>query len=249
MPSAKRLLPLLEFGREREGVDLSGVELTHHKLKELGKRDLPLGVGEPDKLQPLTEPGSGEVQQKEKALLAEIISKVNTLFEGELTDDDKLVYVNHVLKGKLLESEILVQQAANNTKEQFANSPDLSNELMNAILDAFSAHTTMSKQAIDSEKVRSGLKDILLGPAKLYEALREQFAAVREAYPGAYGGLYDSAEMPEPDTKQQPPEPEPVAVEQQGQENSNHQPEVETTDATEPAKAVEPDLYETDQDF
>jgi hypothetical protein len=32
----KRLLPLLEFGREREGVDLTGVELTHHKLKELG---------------------------------------------------------------------------------------------------------------------------------------------------------------------------------------------------------------------
>jgi len=168
----KRLLPLLEFGREREGVDLSGVQLTHHKLKDLGKRNLPLGVGEPDKLQPLTEPGSGEVQQKEKAILAEIISKVNTLFEGELTDDDKLVYVNNVLKGKLLESEILVQQAANNTKEQFANSPDLSNALMNAILDAFAAHTTMSKQAIDSEKVRDGLKDILLGPAQLYEALR-----------------------------------------------------------------------------
>ena len=35
---------------------------------------------------------------------------MNSLFEGELTDDDKLVYVNHVLKGKLLESEILVQQ-------------------------------------------------------------------------------------------------------------------------------------------
>lgn len=169
----KRLLPLLEFGRERDGVDLSGVELTHHKLKNQGKRNLPLGVGEPEKLQPLTEPGTGEVQQKEKVLLNEIISKVNTLFEGELTDDDKLVYVNHVLKGKLLESEILVQQASNNTKEQFANSPDLANELMNAIMDAFAAHTTMSKQAIDSEKVRHGLKDILLGPAGLYEALRE----------------------------------------------------------------------------
>jgi type I restriction enzyme R subunit len=174
-----RLLPLLEFGREREGVDLSGVQLTHHKLKSQGKRNLPLGVGEPDKLQPLTEPGTGEVQQKEKALLYEIISKVNTLFDGELTDDDKLVYVNNVLKGKLLESEVLVQQATNNTKEQFANSPDLANELMNAILDAFAAHTTMSKQAIDSEKVRHGLKDILLGPAQLYEALRGKGAGGR----------------------------------------------------------------------
>ncbi len=120
----------------------------------------------------MTETGSGQVQQKEKALLNEIISKVNTLFEGDLTDEDKLVYVNNVLKGKLLESEILVTQAANNTKEQFANSPDLANELMNAIMDAFAAHTTMSKQALDSEKVRHGLKAILLGPAQLYEALR-----------------------------------------------------------------------------
>ena len=173
----KRLLPLLEFGREREGVDLSKVMLTHHRLKNQGKRNLPLYVGEPDKLKPLTEPGTGDVQDKEKIRLGEIIEKVNTLFEGELTDDDKLVYVNHVLKGKLLESPILVQQAANNTKEQFANSPDLSNELMNAIMDAFAAHGTMSRQALDSERVRNGLRDILLGPAQLYEALRKQSEA------------------------------------------------------------------------
>ncbi|ODT98499.1 MAG: type I restriction endonuclease subunit R [Rhodospirillales bacterium SCN 65-16] len=170
----KRLLPLLEFGREREGVDLSKVVLTHHRLNNQGERNLPLGVGEPDKLKSLTEPGTGEVQDKEKIRLGEIIEKVNTLFEGELTDDDKLVYVNHVLKGKLMESGVLAQQAASNTKEQFANSPDLSRELMNAIMDAFAAHGTMSKQALDSEKVRNGLKDILLGPAQLYEALRSQ---------------------------------------------------------------------------
>lgn len=34
----KRLLPLLEFGREREGIDLSKVKLTHHHLKSLGKK-------------------------------------------------------------------------------------------------------------------------------------------------------------------------------------------------------------------
>jgi type I restriction enzyme R subunit len=82
--------------------------------------------------------------------------------------------VNNVLKGKLLESETLMQQAANNTKEQFSNSPDLSNELMNAVMDAFAAHNTMSRQALESERVRSGLRDILLGPAQLYEALRER---------------------------------------------------------------------------
>jgi type I restriction enzyme R subunit len=43
---------------------------------------------------------------------------------------------------------------------------------MNAIMDALAAHTTMSKQALESDRVREGLKDVLLGPAELYEALR-----------------------------------------------------------------------------
>jgi len=43
---------------------------------------------------------------------------------------------------------------------------------MNAIMDALAAHSTMSKQALESARVREGLKDVLLGPAELYEALR-----------------------------------------------------------------------------
>ncbi|MCS3497479.1 type I restriction enzyme R subunit [Bradyrhizobium japonicum] len=170
----RRLIPLLEFGREREGIDLTKVKLTHHSLKDQGKRQLTLGNGEGPKLKPLSEAGSGSLQEKEKARLDEIIAKVNDLFEGDLTEDDQLVYVNNVIKGKLLESHELIVQAANNTKAQFSNSPTLSKEIMNAVMDAFAAHSTMSKQAIDSERVREGLKDVLLGPAQLYEALREK---------------------------------------------------------------------------
>lgn len=99
---------------------------------------------------------------------------MNELFEGELTDHDKLVYVNEVIKGKLLESETLRQQAANNTREQFANSPDLTTELLNAIMSALDAHTAMSTQALNSETVQRGLKDILLNHAGLYEHLRSE---------------------------------------------------------------------------
>ena len=172
----KRLLPLLEFGRDREGVDLSKVTLTHHKLHRRGASPLTLGEdGGNNKLDPMTDPGTGKVQDKEKIRLSQIVQKVNDLFEGDLTEDDKLVYVNNVLMGKLLESELLVQQAGNNPKQQFASSPDLSSELMNAIMDAFDAHTTMSTQAIGSEKVRQGLMSILLGPADLYGALRAKW--------------------------------------------------------------------------
>jgi type I restriction enzyme R subunit len=62
----RRLLPLLEFGREREGIDLSKVTLTHHGLRDRGKRNLPLGDGDKPKLQPLSE--TGAVREKEKAL-------------------------------------------------------------------------------------------------------------------------------------------------------------------------------------
>lgn len=170
----KRLLPLLEFGREREGIDLSKVILTHHSLKNQGKLKLSLSEGDNIKLQPMTEAGSGSVHEKEKALLSEIIAKVNDLFEGELTDNDKLVYVNNVIKGKLLESETLRQQAASNTKEQFANSPDLTKEMLYAIMDAEAAHSIMSKQALDSEKMREQLLEILLGPGQLYENLLKE---------------------------------------------------------------------------
>ena len=54
--------------------------------------------------------------------------------------------------------------------KQFANSPDLKTEILNAVMSALEAHTTMSTQALNSETVREGLKDVLLGPARLYES-------------------------------------------------------------------------------
>ena len=84
-----------------------------------------------------------------------------------------------MIEGKLLESKTLIPQATNNTKEQFANSPDLKTEIMNAVMSALDADNTMSTQALNSEMVREGLRDILLGHAGLYESLRAQGAADR----------------------------------------------------------------------
>jgi type I restriction enzyme, R subunit len=173
----RRLLPLLEFGREREGIDLSKVVLTRHKLKHLGKQAMPLGAGAGPKLEPITEAGSGVLREQAKVYMGELIEKLNELFGGETTEQDQLVYVNHVIKGKLLESETLRQQAASNTKEQFANSPDLKSELLNAIMGALDAHSAMSTQALNSPAVQNGMKDILLNYARLYETLRERAAA------------------------------------------------------------------------
>jgi type I restriction enzyme R subunit len=168
------LMPLLTFGREREGVDLSALKLTAYTIKSLGDPKLTLGVGEAIQIDPTDEIGSGEVQDKTKIALAELIARVNDLFEGDLTPGDKLVYVNDVIKGKLMESDRLAEQALHNTKEQFNNSPDLDKELEAAIIDALTAHGTMSKQALESAALRADLKAVLLGAGKLWEGLRER---------------------------------------------------------------------------
>jgi type I restriction enzyme, R subunit len=68
------------------------------------------------------------------------------------------VYVNNVIKGKLLRSRTVQQQAANNTKEQFGHSPNLRSELDGAFI-----------------------LDILLNHAGLWEALRERAGGGAEA--------------------------------------------------------------------
>lgn len=171
----RSILPLLELGREREVIDVSKVRLTHYALRGGAALRL-VPTGDAPKLEPVSEVGSGNVQEKEKARLSAIIEKVNELFDGDLTDTDQLVYVDKVLKAKLLESQTLVDQAANNTKEQFATSPDLDSELLSAVMAALDAHEVMSKQALDSEKVRAGLKNILLTWGGLWEALRAKSA-------------------------------------------------------------------------
>ncbi len=172
----KRLLPLLEFEREVSTVDLSKVVLTHHHLRNKGQRRLDLAQGEAEKLAGLN-PGGGSVQDKDKALLSEIIAKLNDLFTGDLTDEDKVTYVRAVIRGKLLESTTLQQQASANSKEQFGASPDLGTALMDAIISALDAHQAMSSQALGSASIRDGMKDILLNQTGLYEELRERAAA------------------------------------------------------------------------
>ncbi|MFM2340921.1 MAG: hypothetical protein RLZZ592_574, partial [Pseudomonadota bacterium] len=179
----RRLLPLLDFGRERDTVDLSQVVLTHHTLKNRGAPPLALTAGGLYPLAGLDGTGTGQVQEKQKDYLAEIIEKVNGLFEGELSDTDQLVYVNGVLRGKLLENALLMQQAASNSKEQFASSPDLRSALLDAIMDALDAHQTMSTQALGSARLQDGLRDVLLGPGQLWEALRERAGAGRGSSP------------------------------------------------------------------
>lgn len=65
-------------------------------------RRLALDAGQGEyKLQP-SGPGGGEVCDKQKEALDEIIARVNPLFVGELTEGDKLLCVDKAIKSILL---------------------------------------------------------------------------------------------------------------------------------------------------
>jgi type I restriction enzyme R subunit len=171
---ARLLVPLLKFEREREGVDLSALRLTHHRMRDLGQQKLNLDSDQPaEPLTPVTETGSGKVQDKHKLRLAAIIASINDLFEGDLTEGDKVSFFTAV-EARLLESDTLRAQAVANTREQFMNSPNLNDELMNAIMDAMTAHQSMSRQALNSEALRARMLATILGPGELWGGLRQQ---------------------------------------------------------------------------
>ena len=151
--------------------------LTHHHLKDQGARTLPLGTGETPKLAPILDAGSGSVQEQQKVYMAALIEKLNDLFGNGTSEQDQLRYVNGTILGKVAESATLQQQAANNTKEQFATSPDLHTQLQNAIIESYDAHTVMSTQALNSPIVLRGILDVLLNHSGLYEMLRARAAA------------------------------------------------------------------------
>ena len=88
-----------------------------------------------------------------------------------------MIYVGKVIKGKMLESTTLQQQAASNSKEQFKTSPDLIKSSMDAIIESLDAHQTMSKQALDNPYVRTKMVDLLIDKFGLWEELRERAAS------------------------------------------------------------------------
>jgi len=161
----KHLGPLIAEEVRHEAIDLSSVLMTHYNLRDLGKRQMELGA-EQDRaeyqLAPMTETGSRVPQDPAQALLSEIVGKMNDLFEGEeLTDADRINYVNHIA-GKMMESEVLARQAAANQKAQFGDSPDFMNAFEDAVMAAYENHKNMSEQVMGKGHVKKAMAALLL---------------------------------------------------------------------------------------
>ena len=166
----KRLLPLLEFEREISTVDLSKVVLTHHHLRQLGSNSLDLQPGKAVAIPGLA-PGGGGVQDKDKVQLEEIIAKLNEIFGAGLPEE-QLNDACQVIPTRIKQSQLLQRQAAANTKDQFAKSPDFDHEFVGAVMGALDSHQKMSTQLLNSSEARLSFKALLLHHTNLYDDLR-----------------------------------------------------------------------------
>ncbi len=144
----KLLEPLVRPDRVRQPIDLTGVVLTHHKVKEGSATYIALGSADDDerKLKPMTDVGTKEVRDPEKVKLNELIQKLNDLFEdGTLTDADTVGMFNHVA-GKMMESEEITKQARANNKSQFVQSPTIHKVGLDASVAAMDNYQSMGKK-------------------------------------------------------------------------------------------------------
>jgi type I restriction enzyme R subunit len=167
---ARRLLPLLKIVQEGRRLDLSAVQMTHYRLQDQGERRLRLkdpppgldGDGDGEyKLPPgLGGLGSAQPHDPHLATLRALIDQLNQLFAGDFTDADLVTYVQH-LTGKLLENDVLAQQAAVNSKEQFA-AGDFPDAFLNTVVDNLDSYRSMAEQVLGNEATQRGVERLVL---------------------------------------------------------------------------------------
>ena len=137
----------------------SDVRLTHYRLQKLGEQKLDLASGELVKLSPASEAGSGQAPTEEQVRLGEIVTKMNDLFSGNLTEGDLVGYVT-TIKSKLLENESLAAQAQSNTEQQFAMG-DFRAVLTDIIIEGQEAHNSIADQLLKDERIMGAMQGML----------------------------------------------------------------------------------------
>jgi hypothetical protein len=138
---AKMLLPLLDYGRERERIDLSALKLTHHKMRDLGQLKLNLeGQNAPViPLIPVTECGSDRCRTSTSCGWRRS-SRQSAICRGRCDRgrccrlcgrgaEDQTTGVRHAPGSGSGQHQGAVRQL-----------PSLQDEIMKAIMDAMAAH-------------------------------------------------------------------------------------------------------------
>lgn len=164
----KCLIPWTKPEYQRTEIELSSLVLSHHRIKGTGHITIKLGKDGGDTgLMPLREIGGAQAYDT-KTMLSELVRRLNDLFEGELTDADRITYVNHIAS-KLMENQTLATQAQQNTREQFGLG-DFKTALMDTVIAGLDNYGSMASQVLSSDRVKQEFTDIVL--TLVYDGLK-----------------------------------------------------------------------------
>lgn len=163
------LQPLLATERLRDAVDLSGLVMTHHRIRKGGDMDGIPGGSEGEGLSPGQSVGTGSAVPVKTTLQA-LVEQMNGLFEGDLSDADFIGYLHHI-GGNMLENKTLEKQAAASSRENFVFG-DFGGAMMDAVIKSKHSHQLMSDQVLRQRAVREGMAHLLAD--WLYEEFRKR---------------------------------------------------------------------------
>jgi len=148
----KNLMPRLAESARSPVLQLdSDVRLTHYRLQKLGEQQLDLEKAEVVKLPGIKDAGTGAAPEDERKELREIVSRMNDLFSGNISEAD-FVGALTTWKGHLMANETLAAQAKTNSEEQFAMG-DFKEVLTGIVIDAQDAQNTIADQLLKDERV------------------------------------------------------------------------------------------------
>jgi len=146
------LAPVISKEQLNNEIDLTPVQFDY--LVHRPQPTTSYGPGGDGVLEPIKGAGSGTAHNPEMVPLAEVIEKVNDLFDGDHPESSVKSVVTHI-KDRLMESETLRQQARgdHNNLEQFSASPDLQDEFRDAVLGAMDSSADLSTQILNNSDI------------------------------------------------------------------------------------------------
>ncbi|AIX72570.1 type I restriction endonuclease subunit R [Pantoea sp. PSNIH4] len=163
---ARHLLPMLrQEVLEEDEIDLSAVILSHYSLRAKRTQDLKLqedaqGYG----LEGVSAVGSAKAREEKKDFLSHILEQLNDLFGTEVTDGDKLDWLQG-MASKIAENQPLMEQVHNNSRDAIMLG-DFPKAVDAAVIERMDTQNGMSLDYLSrpdaANRIQSLLLDILL---------------------------------------------------------------------------------------
>lgn len=129
----RQLVRVISTDRLTSDVDLSDVALKHIQQIDRGAKTIAIS-SEGAALPPMSGAGTGKaIAERELELLSEVISRINDLFGGQFTEEEIESFVRPVAARAQANPEV-AEQIDSNALDQFLDSPDLRDAVIDAAL-------------------------------------------------------------------------------------------------------------------